>query len=43
MNHQTQSSSHIGLTEFYRAEEAIQEGRECVMRMLPEIHHVLGK
>jgi len=35
--------SHIGLMEFYRAEEAIQEGRECVMRMLPEIHHVLGK
>jgi len=35
--------SHIGLMEFYRAEEAIQEGRECVMRMLPEIRHVLGK
>ena len=35
--------SHIGLMEFYRAEESIQEGRECVMRMLPEIHHVLGK
>jgi len=35
--------SHIGLMEFYRAEEAIQEGRECVMRMLPEIQHVLGK
>ena len=35
--------SHIGLMEFYRAEEAIQEGRDCVMRMLPEIRHVLGK
>jgi len=35
--------SHIGLMEFYRAEESIQEGRECVMRMLPEIRHVLGK
>ena len=35
--------SHIGLMEFYRAKEAIQEGRECVMRMLPEIRHVLGK
>ncbi|MGB5717624.1 MAG: patatin, partial [Gammaproteobacteria bacterium] len=35
--------SHIGLMEFYRAEAAIQEGKECVMRMLPEIRHVLGK
>jgi NTE family protein len=35
--------SHIGLMEFYRAEEAIREGQECVMRMLPEIRHVLGK
>jgi NTE family protein len=35
--------SHIGLMEFYRSEESIQEGRDCVMRMLPEIHHVLGK
>ncbi|MEN8131771.1 MAG: patatin-like phospholipase family protein [Pseudomonadota bacterium] len=35
--------SHIGLMEFYRAEEAIQEGRECVIRMLPEIRHVTGK
>ena len=35
--------SHIGLMEFYRAEEAIQEGRDCVMRMLPEIRHVLGR
>ena len=35
--------SHIGLMEFYRAKEAIQEGEECVMRMMPEIRHVLGK
>ena len=35
--------SHIGLLEFYRAKEAMQEGRECVMRLLPEIRHVLGK
>ena len=31
--------SHIGLMDFYRAREAIQEGRECVQRMLPEIRH----
>ena len=35
--------SHIGLMEFYRADEAIQEGKQCVMRMMPEIRHVLGK
>ena len=35
--------SHIGLMEFYRARETIQEGEQCVMRMLPEIRHVLGK
>jgi len=35
--------SHIGLMEFYRAEAVIQEGKECVMRMMPEIRHVLGK
>lgn len=35
--------SHIGLMEFYRAEEAIHEGEQCVMRMLPEIGYVLGK
>jgi NTE family protein len=33
--------SHIGLLEFYRAREAIQEGRECVRRMLPEIRHLV--
>lgn len=34
--------SKIGLLEFYRAKETIQEGRECVKRMLPEIKHVTG-
>ncbi|MBV1959861.1 MAG: patatin-like phospholipase RssA [Pseudomonadales bacterium] len=33
--------SHIGLLEFYRAEEAIDEGKKCVERMLPEIQHIL--
>ncbi len=33
--------SYIGLMEFYRAREAIQEGRECVRRMLPEICHLV--
>mgnify|MGYP001822093360 CR=1 FL=1 len=31
----------IGLLELYRGKEAIQEGRDCVKRMLPEIEHVL--
>lgn len=34
--------SHIGLLEFYRANEAIDEGKKCVQRMLPEINHILG-
>lgn len=34
--------SHIGLLEFHRAGEAIEEGRMCVRRMWPEIEHVLG-
>lgn len=29
--------SQIGLLELYRAEEAIEEGKKCVERMLPEI------
>jgi NTE family protein len=33
--------SHIGLLEFYRAREAIEEGRKCVQRMMPEINHIL--
>jgi NTE family protein len=34
--------SGIGLLELYRADEAIEEGRMCVERALPEIEHVLG-
>jgi len=34
--------SHIGLLEFYRANEAINEGKQCVQRALPEIERVLG-
>ena len=34
--------AHIGLLEFYRANEAITEGRRCVERMMPEINHVLN-
>lgn len=34
--------SHIGLLEFYRANEAINEGYECVERMMPEINHILS-
>lgn len=34
--------SGIGLLELYRAREAIEEGRQCVQRMLPEIEYVLG-
>jgi NTE family protein len=33
--------SHIGLLEFYRADEAISEGKKCVQRMQSEIQHVL--
>lgn len=40
--HLTPKLSHIGLLEAYRGKEAIQEGRECVRRILPEIHYVLG-
>lgn len=34
--------AHIGLLEFYRAEEAIEEGKACVKRMLPALQHALG-
>lgn len=34
--------SHIGLLEFHRAQEAIDEGQNCVHRMLPEIEFILG-
>ncbi|MGB2832718.1 MAG: patatin-like phospholipase RssA [Methylotenera sp.] len=33
--------AHIGLLEFYRANEAISEGKQCVERMLPEIRYAL--
>ncbi len=35
--------SHIGLLEFYRADEAIREGVECVQRMMPEIQYILSR
>jgi len=35
--------SHIGLLEFFRAEEAIAEGSKCVQRALPEIEHLLQR
>jgi NTE family protein len=35
--------SHIGLLEFFRAAEAIEEGKKCVGRMLPEIEYRLGR
>jgi len=34
--------SQIGLFEFHRAAEAVDEGRHCVARMLPEIRHLLA-
>jgi len=37
----TPKLSHIGLLEFYRAEEAISEGKKCVERILPEIQQIL--
>ncbi|MEZ5537084.1 MAG: patatin-like phospholipase family protein [Thiolinea sp.] len=33
--------SDIGLLEFYRAEEAIEEGRQSVIRMQAEIEHII--
>jgi NTE family protein len=35
--------SGIGLLELYRAEEAITEGKNCVLRNMPELEYVLGK
>lgn len=37
----TPKLSHIGLLEFYRAKEAITEGKNCVQRMESEIKYVL--
>ena len=34
--------AHIGLLEFHRAKEAIQEGKDCVKRMLPEIEFIVA-
>lgn len=38
----TPKLSQMGLLEFYRAEEAISEGVECVNRLLPEIKYTLN-
>jgi NTE family protein len=35
--------SHIGLLEFFRAKEAIEEGKKCVQRIIPEIEHMRQK
>ena len=35
--------AQIGLLEFYRANEAIEEGILCVQRMMPEIRHVFDR
>lgn len=32
--------AHIGLLELYRAPEAIEEGKHCVRKMLPEIERI---
>jgi len=34
--------AHIGLLEFHRAKDAIQEGKDCVKRMLPEIEYIVA-
>lgn len=35
--------AHLGLMDYHRAEEAIQEGREAVKRMLPAIRSVVSR
>ena len=35
--------AQIGLLEFYRAAESIEEGRRCVQRMAPEIWHLMDQ
>ncbi|OEU72127.1 MAG: patatin [Desulfuromonadales bacterium C00003068] len=37
----TPKLSHLGLLEFFRAEEAIAEGEDCVVRMMPQLQHFL--
>ncbi len=39
----TPKLSHIGLLEFQRGKEAIEEGRKSVARMLPEIEYLMEK
>jgi NTE family protein len=34
--------SHIGLLEFFRADEAIEEGRRCAEKIVPEMMRLLG-
>lgn len=38
----TPKLSHLGLLEFFRADEAIAEGEDCVTRMMPLLQDVLG-
>lgn len=33
--------AHIGLLEFYRAQEAIEEGKHCVRKMLPALEELV--
>jgi NTE family protein len=33
---------HLGLLEFYRAQEAIDEGLKCVSRMKEAIHQIVS-
>ncbi len=36
----TPKLAQIGLLEFYRAAESIEEGEQCVLRMMPEIERI---
>lgn len=35
--------AHIGMLEFHRAQEAIEEGESCVQKALTEIHRLVSK
>lgn len=35
--------AQIGLLEFYRATESIEEGKRCVQRLAPEIRHLMDQ
>lgn len=37
----TPKLSHLGLLEFFRADEAIAEGEDCVTRLMPQLQHLL--